>query len=92
MPDILLLLTEELAVVDNLAGKISLIVYADPGEPDAYARARERLQELRRKLREPVAIPFQTADRPSPPEKASSAPRATSARCGARRSTSPRAT
>ncbi len=33
VPDILLLLTEELAVVDNLAGKISLIVYADPGEP-----------------------------------------------------------
>ena len=32
VPDILLLLTEELAVVDNLAGKISLIVYADPGE------------------------------------------------------------
>ena len=44
VPDILLLLTEELAVVDNLAGKISLIVYADPGEPDAYASARERLQ------------------------------------------------
>ena len=61
VPDILLLLTEELAVVDNLAGKISLIVYADPGEPDAYAAARERLQALRRKLREPVSIPFQTA-------------------------------
>ncbi len=61
LPDILLLLTEELAVVDNLAGKISLIVYADPGEADAYARARDRLQQLRRRLREPVAIPFQTA-------------------------------
>ena len=60
VPDILLLLTEELAVVDNLAGKISLIVYADPGEPDAYAAARERLQALRRKLREPVSIPYQT--------------------------------
>jgi anthranilate synthase component 1 len=61
IPDILLLLTEELAVVDNLAGKIYLIVYADPGEPDAYARARARLQALHRKLREPVSIPFQTA-------------------------------
>ena len=60
VPDILLLLTEELAVVDNLAGKISLIVYADPGEPDAFAAARERLQVLRRKLREPVSIPLQT--------------------------------
>jgi anthranilate synthase component 1 len=61
VPDILLLLTEELAVVDNLAGKISLIVYADPGVPDAYALAMERLQALRRNLRLPAAIPFQTA-------------------------------
>jgi anthranilate synthase component 1 len=61
LPDILLLLTEELVVVDNLAGKIFLIVYADPATPDAYAHARDRLQALRRKLREPVAIPFATA-------------------------------
>jgi anthranilate synthase component 1 len=65
VPDILLLLTEELAVVDNLAGKISLIVYADPGKPHAYESALERLQSLRRKLREPVDIPFQTATTPS---------------------------
>ena len=61
IPDILLVLTEELAVVDNLAGKIYLIVYADPGEPDAYRKAHERLQALRRQLREPVSIPYQTA-------------------------------
>jgi anthranilate synthase component 1 len=61
VPDILLLLTEELAVVDNLSGKISLIVYADPAKPRAYDDARERLQNLRRKLRQPVDIPFQTA-------------------------------
>ncbi len=60
VPDMLLLLTEELAVVDNLKGRISLIVYADPGLPDAYAKARDRLSELRRTLREPVAIPYQT--------------------------------
>ena len=60
IPDILLLLTEELVVVDNLAGKISVIVYADPGVPDAFARATARLAELRRRLRAPVAIPFQT--------------------------------
>jgi anthranilate synthase component I len=61
LPDILLLLTDELAVVDNLAGKISLIVYADPATANAYDGARERLQQLRRTLREPVSIPFQTA-------------------------------
>jgi anthranilate synthase component 1 len=51
---------EELAVVDNLKGKISLIVYADPAHADAYARTRERLTALRRKLREPVQIPLAT--------------------------------
>ncbi|HZI83168.1 MAG TPA: anthranilate synthase component I [Casimicrobiaceae bacterium] len=61
VPDVLLLLTEELAVVDNLSGKISLIVYADPAKPRAYRDALDRLQALRRKLREPVDIPFQTA-------------------------------
>jgi anthranilate synthase component 1 len=61
VPDILLLLTEELAVVDNHSGKISLIVYADPAEPNAYWEARDRLQALRRKLRDPVSIPYQTA-------------------------------
>jgi anthranilate synthase component 1 len=61
IPDILLLLTEELAVVDNLSGKISLIVYADPSQPDAYAIAHDRLHALRRKSRESVAVPYQTA-------------------------------
>ena len=61
IPDILLLLTEELAVVDNLSGKISLIVYADPSQPNAYWEANDRLHALRRKLREPASIPYQTA-------------------------------
>jgi len=57
MPDILLLQTEELAVIDNLAGKIYLIVYANTSEPDAYAAAHARLEALAKKLRAPVAIP-----------------------------------
>ena len=62
VPDILLLLTEELVVVDNLAGKISPIVYADPAEPDALTRTTARLAALPGALlRQPVAIPFQTA-------------------------------
>ncbi len=60
IPDLQLLVTEELAVVDNLAGKIFLIVYADPAQPNAYATGMQRLQALRRRLREPVAIPFET--------------------------------
>ncbi len=56
-PDILLLLSDELAVMDNLSGKIYLIVYADPGQPDAFARAQQRLVELRTMLRRPAEIP-----------------------------------
>jgi anthranilate synthase component 1 len=62
------MLTDELAVIDNLAGKIYLIVYADPSAPDAYAGACDRLQALRRRLRTPVEIPFQTAAVTSAPE------------------------
>ena len=57
VPDILLLVSEELAIVDNLSGKLSLVVYAEPGKPDAYASARERLAGLLRRLRDSVAIP-----------------------------------
>ncbi len=57
LPDVRLLLTEELAVVDNLSGKLHLIVYADPAQPDAYPRAQRRLQELRAQLRKPAELP-----------------------------------
>ncbi len=56
-PDILLMLTEQLAVVDNLTGKLTFIVYANPEQVDAYALARQRLYELTTRLRQPVDIP-----------------------------------
>jgi anthranilate synthase component 1 len=57
MPDILLLQTEELAVIDNLSGKLSLIVYADPAQPDAYPQAQARLAELKLRLKAPAQAP-----------------------------------
>ena len=57
MPDILLLQTEELAVIDNLSGKLSLIVYADPAQPDAYPQAHARLAELKLRLKAPAQAP-----------------------------------
>jgi anthranilate synthase component 1 len=56
-PDILLLQTEELAVVDSLAGKIQLIVYVDPAQPDAYQRGSARLYELARRLKSAAIAP-----------------------------------
>jgi anthranilate synthase component 1 len=56
-PDILLMLTEQLAVIDNLSGKLIFIVYADPAHADAYRAALQRLDDLQRALRQPVQIP-----------------------------------
>ncbi len=56
-PDILLLLSEQMAVFDNLSGKLYLIVFADPREPNAYARGQARLAELSAALRRPVQVP-----------------------------------
>jgi anthranilate synthase component 1 len=61
LPEIRLLLSEELAVVDNLSGKLHLIVYADPARPGAYAGAMRRLQELRAQLRTRAELPAHSA-------------------------------
>ncbi|HSH98005.1 MAG: anthranilate synthase component I [Methylophilaceae bacterium] len=57
VPDILLMVSEELAVVDNLSGKLYFIVYADPAISGAYEKALQRLQSLIQKLRQSVSIP-----------------------------------
>ena len=61
VPDIQLLLTEELAVIDNLSGKLYLIVYADPTQAEAYPRAKQRLKDLRAMLHRPVDVPVTSA-------------------------------
>jgi anthranilate synthase component 1 len=50
-PDILLMLSEEVAVFDNLKGRLYLVVHADPAQPQAMARAQRRLDELGHRLR-----------------------------------------
>ncbi|WP_144630098.1 anthranilate synthase component I family protein [Bordetella genomosp. 13] len=60
-PDIMLLHVDELVIVDNLAGRIYLMVYADPAQPEAYSRAQHRLLDLRARLRKPVDIPYSHA-------------------------------
>lgn len=67
-PDILLMLSQELAVVDNLSGKIYLIVYANPQLPDGYEQARSRLEDLRTLLRQSCAIPLSLGSPATEPE------------------------
>src|SRR3989441_3757904 len=50
----LLLVSDELAVVDNVLGKLYLVVYADPQQPDAFRSAQERLERLRGRLVRPL--------------------------------------
>jgi len=61
LPDIHLLLTEELAVIDNLSGRAYLMVYADATHPEGFQRARERLRELRARLHRHVEPPHTRA-------------------------------
>ncbi len=56
-PDVLLMVSEEIAVVDNLSGKLYFIVYANPAEANAYENALARLSDLVQMLRKTVAIP-----------------------------------
>src|SRR5690606_11729744 len=57
-PDIILLQVDELVIVDNLAGRTYLVVYAHPAQAESYALAKRRLKTLREKLRTPVVIPY----------------------------------
>ena len=59
-PDILLMVSEEIAVVDNLSGKLYFIVYANPADTNAYQKAQARLIELVAQLRKTVVIPQST--------------------------------
>ena len=68
-PDILLLQCEELAVIDNLSGKLYLIVYADPAQPEAYTRAKKRLRDFKEQLKYSVSAPVVKATESHPAQR-----------------------
>jgi len=68
-PDILLLQCEELAVIDNLSGKLYLIVYADPAQPEAYSDAKKRLRDLKDQLKYSVSAPLVKPTQTYPAER-----------------------
>ncbi len=57
VPDLLLMLVDELAIIDNVSSTLYLLVYADPMQPEAFGRARSRLRELRQRLSMPAVAP-----------------------------------
>ena len=56
-PDILLMQSEELAVFDNLKGRLYLVVHADPRDAGSWDAAQARLDGLVDKLRQPGSYP-----------------------------------
>ncbi|TAN51845.1 MAG: anthranilate synthase component I [Methylococcaceae bacterium] len=61
VPDIVLMVSEELLVFDNLTGTLLLLTHADPAQPDAYNQGQARLTQLaldlRTKATRPAAAP-----------------------------------
>jgi anthranilate synthase component 1 len=55
-PDILLMVSEDVLIFDNLAGTLSLITHADPVEKDALAKAMARLDNLEQRLPGPTPV------------------------------------
>ena len=60
-PDILLMLSEELVVFDNLRGRLYLIVHADIDRGDTLADCKQRLDALHEQLRQPTPATQSTA-------------------------------
>jgi anthranilate synthase component 1 len=54
-PDILLMVSDELLVFDNLAGTLQLIVHVDPVQEGAWERGQARLAQLTGRLRAAVS-------------------------------------
>ena len=57
VPDIELMVSEELVVFDNLSGQVHVIVHADLSQANAYTKATERLDELQAQLSQPMPMP-----------------------------------
>jgi anthranilate synthase component 1 len=66
VPDMLLMVVDELAIIDNVTSTLYLLVYADSTDPDGYAKARVRLRDLRQRLGRPVVPPDGAVDSPVP--------------------------
>lgn len=57
-PDILLMISNDVLVFDNVKGLIHLITHADPTETDALIKAQSRLEDMRDSLRQPIPNQF----------------------------------
>jgi len=62
LPDILLMVSEQVIVFDNLSGKLYIIVHANPNDKAAYSSAEARIDDLIKQMHE--ALPKQAVSKP----------------------------
>ncbi len=60
-PDMLMLVVDELAIVDNLSGRLYLMVYADAQVSDSFQNAQQRLRQLQERLKQSIELPMPAA-------------------------------
>jgi anthranilate synthase component I len=60
-PDILLMLSDEVVVFDNLSGKLFVVIHVDPAEATALEKGETRLNQLVQLLQQPVKREAYTA-------------------------------
>jgi len=62
-PDIMLMVSDEIVVFDNLQASLFVIVHANPEDIDAYEKAQKRLDEIIGNLKKPLTPPSLVADK-----------------------------
>ncbi|NKB77140.1 MAG: anthranilate synthase component I [Gammaproteobacteria bacterium] len=58
-PDILLMVSQEIVVFDNLSGRLFLVVHVDPSQSDAWESGKQRLESIKDQLH--LSLPPQTS-------------------------------
>jgi anthranilate synthase component I len=54
-PDILLMVSDEILIFDNLSGTLNFVIMANPEIDQAFAKAEQRLTEFGQQLQQPIA-------------------------------------
>ena len=55
-PDIMLMVSDDIVVFDNLRGTLFVITHADTSQDNAYEKAQQRLDEIVAQLKQPMAV------------------------------------
>ncbi|MBT4328894.1 MAG: anthranilate synthase component I [Gammaproteobacteria bacterium] len=62
-PDIILMVSEEVLVFDNLSGKLHIVIHMNPADEGALAQGQQRLDEITAQLNRPVTPLASTPNR-----------------------------